>query len=78
MIVDVEKPEQPSVCKRFTANGRLNDARDFIVGTTNAFLFAYIADGRNGCKVIQLTSPDSQPNLYGFSLAPKPVLIAWK
>jgi hypothetical protein len=25
-----------------------------------------------------LTSPDSQPNLYGFSPAPKPELIAWK
>jgi len=28
-------------------------------------------------KVLQLTSPDSQPNFYGFSPAPKPELIAW-
>jgi len=28
-------------------------------------------------KVIQLTSPDSQPNFYGFSPAPRPELIAW-
>ena len=48
-----------------------------IVGSTNASLFAYVADGRNGLKVIQLTSPDSQPNFYGFSPAPKPELIAW-
>jgi hypothetical protein len=27
--------------------------------------------------VLQLTSFDSQPNLYGFSPAPKPELIAW-
>ena len=49
-----------------------------VVGSTNASLFAYVADGRNGLKVIQLTSPESQPNLYGFSPEPKPELIAWK
>ncbi|NBU84984.1 MAG: hypothetical protein EBS21_10455, partial [Sphingomonadaceae bacterium] len=46
-------------------------------GSTNASLFAYVADGRNGMKVLQLTSPASQPNFYGFSPAPKPELIAW-
>src|SRR3546814_14065492 len=55
----------------------MNDVRDVIVGSTNASLYAYVADGRNGLKVIQLTSPDSQPNFYGFSPAPKPELIAW-
>ena len=78
VIIDVKKPEQPSIYMRFTADGRLDDARDVVVGTTNASLFAYVADGRNGLKVMQLTSPDSQPNLYGFSPAPKPELIAWK
>jgi hypothetical protein len=28
-------------------------------------------------KVLQLTSFASQPNVYGFSPAPKPELIAW-
>ena len=28
-------------------------------------------------KVVQLTSPASQPNFYGFSPPPKPELIAW-
>jgi hypothetical protein len=28
-------------------------------------------------KVLQLTSPASQPNFYGFSPEPKPELIAW-
>src|SRR3546814_8827506 len=55
----------------------MTDVEDVIVGTTNASLFAYVADGRNGLKVIQLTSPASQPNFYGFSPAPKPELIAW-
>jgi hypothetical protein len=27
-------------------------------------------------KIVQLTSPDSQPNLYGFSPEPRPELIA--
>ena len=55
----------------------LIDAEDVIVGSTNATLFAYVADGRNGLKVIQLTTPDSQKNFYGFSPAPKPELIAF-
>jgi hypothetical protein len=57
--------------------GKLNDAEDVVVGSTNASLFAYVADGKNGMKVIQLTSPATQPNFYGFSPAPKPELIAW-
>jgi hypothetical protein len=48
-----------------------------IVGSTNASLFAYVADGRNGFKVLQLTSPATQPNFYGFSPRPVPELIAW-
>ncbi len=49
-----------------------------MVGTTNASLFAYVADGANGLKVIQLTAPDTQPKFYGFSPEPKPRLIAWR
>jgi len=77
VIVDIEKAEQPKVFQKVTFDGQLNDARDVTVGTTNASLFAYVADGKNGLKVIQLTSPDSQPNYYGFSPDPKPELIAW-
>ncbi|MEY4722185.1 MAG: hypothetical protein RIQ46_1910, partial [Pseudomonadota bacterium] len=36
-----------------------------------------VADGRNGMKVLQLTSPESQPAFYGFAPAPRPELIAW-
>ncbi len=77
VIIDTENPESPVVHERFTANGQINDARDVIVGTTNASLFAYVADGRNGLKVVQLTSPESQSRFYGFSSDPKPELIAW-
>ncbi|MEO6388986.1 MAG: hypothetical protein ABIT16_05890 [Croceibacterium sp.] len=77
VIVNVTNPTAPQIYKRETFDGRLNDAEDVIVGSTNASLFAYVADGRNGMKVIQLTSPDSQRNFYGFSPAPMPELIAW-
>jgi hypothetical protein len=77
-IVDVERPEQPRLLTKYNAGGRIDDARDVIVGSTNASLFAYMADGRNGLKVIQLTSPESQPGFYGFSPEPRPQLIAWR
>ena len=77
-IVDVERPEAPSLYMTYTAEGRLNDVHDVVVGSTNASLFAYVADGKNGLRVLQLTSPDSQPKFYGFSPEPKPQLIAWR
>ena len=77
VIVNITKPLAPAIYLRETFGGQMTDAEDVIVGTTNASLFAYVADGRSGLKVIQLTSPESQPNFYGFSPAPKPELIAW-
>src|SRR3546814_3223891 len=68
---------QPRVFQKVTLDGQLNDVQDVVVASTNASLFAYVADGRNGMKVLQLTSPDSQRNFYGFSPAPVPELIAW-
>ena len=76
VIIDIDKPEQPKIDQKFTANGQLNDAYCVRVGSTNASLFAYVADGKNGLRVIQLTSPTSQPNYYGFSPRPVPELIA--
>ena len=77
VIVNILHPEAPEIYQRVTFDGKLTDARDVVVGGTNASLFAYVADGANGMKVIQLTSPASQPNFYGFSPPPKPELIAW-
>ena len=77
VILDVKNPRAPRIFQTVTLEGTLNDAEDVIVGTTNASLFAYVADGKNGMKVLQLTSPDSQRNFYGFSPAPVPELIAW-
>lgn len=77
VIIDIEKPKEPTVYLRETFDGKMNDTQDVVIGSTNASLFAYVADGVNGTKVIQLTSPESQPNFYGFSPEPKPELIAW-
>ena len=76
-IIDVETPTRPRLYQMYTADGQLNDARDVVIGSTNASLFAYVADGVNGLKVLQLTSPATQPNFYGFAPEPKPELIAW-
>ncbi len=77
VIADVTNPERPRIDQRVTLGGAMTDAEDVIVAGTNASLFAYVADGRAGLKVIQLTSPASQPNFYGFSPRPVPELIAW-
>jgi len=46
--VDVTAPTRPAIYQAYTADGALNDAEDVIVASTNASLFAYVADGRNG------------------------------
>ncbi len=77
VIIDVTRPRAPEITQKVTLGGTLNDAEDVIVASTNASLFAYVADGRNGMKVLQLTSPDSQRNFYGFSPEPVPEMVAW-
>jgi hypothetical protein len=78
VIVDVEKPQAPRLLTKFDGGGRLSDARDVVVGSTNASLFAYVANGAKGLAVVQLTAPDTQPRFYGFSPEPRPQLIAWR
>jgi hypothetical protein len=75
-IVDVEKPEHPTIEQIFTDGGALNDVRDIKIGMTAASAFAYIADGKNGLRVVQLFSPNSTPAYLGFSPRPIPKLIA--
>jgi hypothetical protein len=75
-IVDIEKPEHMKLHQLFDGGGALQDVRDVIVASTNASLFAYVADGRGGLVVLQLTSPAIQPKFYGFSPEPRPQVIA--
>ena len=74
IIVDVTTPT--AINRLTTVSGDITDAHDVVVATTNASLFAYVADGSAGLKVLQLTSPESQPGFYGFSPEPHPELIA--
>jgi hypothetical protein len=75
-IVDVEKPASPGSPVFHDLNDTLNDTRQVRIASTNASLFAYVADGRNGLRVLQLTSPGMTPGHYGFSPTPTPKLIA--
>ncbi len=75
-MVDIEQPEQPVIDQVYDANGHMNDVRSVKVGSTHASLFAYVADGRHGLRVLQLTSPARTPAYAGFSPRPAPKLIA--
>ena len=75
-IIDVEKPEQPKLDQMFTSEGALNDVRDLKIGMVDASAFAFVADGANGLRVLQILSPEDSPNSYGFSPRPTPKLIA--
>jgi hypothetical protein len=78
VIVDVERPEQPKLFMKYTNGGELNDTRDIKIGMVSSSQFAFVADGHNGFKVIQLFSPETTDQFYGFSPAPVPKLIARK
>jgi len=75
-IVDVERPEHPLLQQKFDGGGALNDAYDVKVGMTNGSAFAYVADGKNGLRVVQLVSANDTPGAYGFSPRPTPTLVA--
>ncbi len=75
-IIDIEKPESPRLDQMFNADGALNDTRAVQIGAVNASMFALVADGKNGLRVLQLISPDTVPGHMGFSPRPNPLLIA--
>ena len=53
----------------------MNEVHDVKLAITYVSEFAYVADGHNGLRVIQLTSPET-PGNYGFSPRPTPQLVA--
>lgn len=75
-IVDIEKPGHPTLEQTYNANGELQDTNDIKIGMVSSSQFALVADGRAGFKVIQLFSPQTAANFYGFSPKPAPKLIA--
>jgi len=76
-IVDIENPTAPRLDQFFTANGQLNDVNDIKIGMVAGSAFAFVADGRNGLRVLQIVSPFDDPaHFSGFSPRPTPKLIA--
>ncbi len=76
-IVDVENPESPKLDQVFDANHQLNDVNDIKIGMVNAAAFAFVADGHNGLRILQILSPwDDAAHFSGFSPRPTPKLIA--
>jgi hypothetical protein len=59
----------------YNAGGELNDCHDVKLGITYVSEFAYVADGANGLRVVQLTGPETPGNM-GFSPRPTPELVA--
>ena len=76
VIVDIEQPEHPKLDQVFNANGELNDTNDIEITMVNSSQFAFVADGKNGFKLVQTISPDTVPGFMGFSPRPAPKLIA--
>ncbi|MBI4607126.1 MAG: hypothetical protein HY721_34615 [Planctomycetes bacterium] len=80
VVLDLERPRQPKVHLTWDADGAVNDLRQVKVAMTNDTVFAYLADGRNGLRVVQLISPEDAErtgrSAYGFSPRPDPKLIA--
>ncbi len=75
VILDATNAEEPKVDQVYNAGGHMKDVHDVKLGITYNSLIAYIADGKNGMRVVQLMSPET-PGYEGFSPRPTPRLIA--
>jgi hypothetical protein len=76
-IVDVEVPTAPKLDRIFSGDGQLNDVNDVKIGMMAGSAFAFVADGKNGLRVLQIVSPFDDPaHFSGFSPRPTPKLIA--
>src|SRR5205814_8579220 len=71
-FINIENPEKPRLEQLYNADGRLNDTRAVQIGSVNASMFALVADGRNGLRVLQIVSPENVPGHMGFSPTPNP------
>ncbi len=75
VILDVKNPLDLKIDQVFDAGGCINDLHDVKLGITYVSEFAYLADGVNGLRVVQLTSPET-PGNDGFTPRPTPSLVA--
>src|SRR5205807_1726026 len=76
VVVDLENPDAPKLVQMFPAERQLNDVNDVKIGMVAASAFAFVADGKNGLRVLQILSPWDDPARFsGFSPRPTPKLI---
>jgi hypothetical protein len=75
VILDIKQADRPRIDQVYNANGCINDTNDVKLGITYVSQFAYLADGVNGMRIVQLLGPDT-PGNDGFSPRPAPRLIA--
>jgi hypothetical protein len=76
-IIDVENPEVPRLDQVFNANNQMHEVNDIKIGMVAGSVFAFVADGYNGLRVLQIISPwDDPAHFSGFSPRPAPKLIA--
>lgn len=75
VVLDIKQPAAPKIDQVFNAGGCIDDLHDVKLGITYVSEFAYLADGKNGLRVVQLTSAETLGN-DGFSPRPTPQLIA--
>jgi len=76
-LIDVEKPEAPKLDQFFTAEGQMSDVNDVKIGMVAGSAFAFVADGKNGLRVLQILSPwDDPAHFSGFNPRPTPKLIS--
>ena len=75
-FIDITNPEKPKLERMFNADGALTDTRAVQIGSVSASMFALVADGKNGLRVLQMISPENVPTHMGFSPTPNPKLIA--
>src|SRR5258706_13797594 len=76
-IIDVENPEAPRIDQVFNANNAMHEVNDVKIGMVAGSAFAFVADGHNGLRILQIVSPwDDPAHFSGFSPRPTPKLIA--
>ena len=75
-IIDVKRFRQPRLLRKFDAGGKINDATALTTGLAYASFYLYVADGKNGLRVLELWSPGRYPGSDGFSPPPMPMLLA--
>jgi hypothetical protein len=90
VIINIEQPEHPKLDQIFRGErtaldpgghggehgNTIDDLNDVKIGMVSSSVFGFLADGKNGFKIVQLISADETPGIYGFSPRPTPKLIA--